>query len=164
MSKAFVKDDGESELEVENELDPLGSLPSDVKNYMTTEGFKRLKNENEVWLSKLGDQSENQKRVERRLQILQNLIDRAEVIAPENQPQGRVLFGATVTVQDEYEKPHVYSIVGITESDASMGRISWLSPVAKSLLQGKVGDVVTVTTPLGQQEIEILKIEFSPLG
>ena len=77
------------------------------------------------------------------------------------QPTDQVLFGAKVTVEDENQKRITYQIVGEDETDIDRRKISWLSPVAKSLLQKKLGEVVTVQRPNGEIELTIISIEYS---
>lgn len=157
------------------------------KNYVTQNGFKKLKLEIHellnverpkvvevvAWAASNGDRSENAdytygkkrlREIDRRLRFLQRRLDAAEVVIPENQSGDRVLFGATVTVLDESDVERVYSIVGVDETDAKHGKVSWMSPIGSALLQGKVGDVVTVKMPKGDEDLEILKVEFKPIN
>ncbi|MBL7684875.1 MAG: GreA/GreB family elongation factor, partial [Deltaproteobacteria bacterium] len=69
-------------------------------------------------------------------------------------------FGATVTIQDEDAIEKTYCIVGVDEINLEKNHISWVSPLALSLLKGQVGDIVTFRTPKGLREIEILRIEY----
>ena len=72
----------------------------------------------------------------------------------------RVYFGATVTVADESGVERIVSIVGVDELDPARGRVSWISPIATALLKASVGDVVTMRTPRGAEELEILAIRY----
>lgn len=162
MSKAFVKEDGESGDDLDLEIDPLANLPLGSKNYLTLNGYQAL-------LQKLNDALETRSSVpspalERRIQNLQRVLERSEAIDPEKQSGDRVLFGATVTVLDESGSLRQYTIVGLTEADAGRGRISWLSPVGKGLLQSRAGDVVLIKMPHGEEELEVKKVEFRPIG
>ena len=76
------------------------------------------------------------------------------------QPKDRVLFGAQVTVEDEDGKKLTYWIVGEDEIDVERRRISWVSPVAKALINAKVGDSVSVQRPNGETELCVIKIEY----
>jgi len=76
----------------------------------------------------------------------------------------RVYFGATVTVADESGAERTVSIVGIDELDPTRGRVSWLSPIATALLKASVGDVVTLRTPRGTEELEIVAIRYDALS
>jgi transcription elongation factor GreB len=162
-------------------------LPKGAKNYITPAGAERLKAElhkllvNErpslvqtvTWAASNGDRSENGdyiygkrrlREIDRRIRFLTKRLEIAEVIDPADparQETDRVLFGARVTVFDEgTERLRVFRIVGIDEADAGRGEISWISPMARALLNSKVGDVVTLRTPKGEEELEIQKIEY----
>lgn len=154
-----------------------------MKNYITPAGLKKLQDElkhlhheerpkvvNTVsWAASNGDRSENAdyiygkrrlREIDRRLRFLSQRLEAAVVINPVEQKSDRVLFGATVTVQDEDGKEHRYQIVGQDESDPKLGKVSWVSPIGKSLLQARAGDAVTLRTPSGTQELEIIRIEY----
>ena len=75
----------------------------------------------------------------------------------------RVYFGATVTVADESGAERTVSIVGVDELDPGRGRVSWISPIATALLKASVGDVVTMRTPRGSEELEIIAIRYDEL-
>jgi transcription elongation factor GreB len=74
-----------------------------------------------------------------------------------------VKFGATVTLEGEDGRKKKYSIVGVDETDVARGRISWISPIGTALLSGSEGEVVTVKTPRGEEDIEILEVRYEPL-
>jgi transcription elongation factor GreB len=76
----------------------------------------------------------------------------------------RVFFGATVTVRDRAGKQRTVSIVGIDEIDTERGYISWMSPMARALIKSREGDVVTLKTPGGVEELEILEVRYEPLA
>jgi transcription elongation factor GreB len=75
----------------------------------------------------------------------------------------KVYFGATVTVTDEAGSERTVSIVGTDEIDPTAGRVSWVSPIATALLRASVGDVVTMRTPRGTEELEIVSIRYDEL-
>jgi transcription elongation factor GreB len=178
MSKAFTKDNDEEDRE---DAAPLKELPG--KNYITPAGFKRMQDELQLivkktrpevtqvvsWAAGNGDRSENGdylygkkklRELDKRIRFLSKRLDAAEVIDPTKIKSDQVLFGATVTFEDEDGNQKTYAIVGSDESDLSRGLISWLSPLANALLRGRVGDVVTFHSPRGRQELEILAIEY----
>jgi transcription elongation factor GreB len=101
--------------------------------------------------------------IDRRIRFLQRRIDRAEVIEPESQSGNQVLFGATVTVLDEQDQTRIYKIVGVDETDGKSGKVSWVSPIGRALLQSQIGDLVVLETPQGEEELEITNIEFKPI-
>ena len=182
MSKAFKKDDDGGD-----EDDGAGTsatpLPVGSKNYITKAGADRMRAElkqlldvtrPEVvrtvsWAAGNGDRSENgdyiygKKRlreIDRRIRFLTKRIEIAEVIDPSEQKGDRVLFGATVTIENEEGQRHTYRIVGVDEVNPAAGDISWISPLARALLNARAGDAVTVRTPKGDQEVEVIKVEY----
>ena len=76
----------------------------------------------------------------------------------------RVFFGATVTVRDQAGGQRTVSIVGIDEIDTARGYISWMSPMARALIKSREGDVVTLRTPGGDEELEIVEVRYAPLS
>lgn len=193
MSKAFVKEDQDQEVDLDTSADDESDLDTDDepkfrsgKSYITNRGFERLKAELHellhverpkivevvAWAASNGDRSENAdytygkkrlREIDRRLRFLQKRMDISEIVVPENQKGERVLFGATVTVRDESGVQRIYKIVGIDETDAKVGKISWISPIGKALLQSKAGDAVLLQMPKGEEELEVLKIEFKKI-
>ena len=103
---------------------------------------------------------ERQGQVEAQIGDLEDRVSRAQIIDPTTLSGDKVVFGATVTVLDEDDKPHRYQIVGQTESDARVGRISYDSPLGRALIGRQVGDEVEVTVPSGDRCYLIEKIEF----
>ena len=184
MSKAFVKDDASIDGDEEESGSPL---PVGTKNYMTPAGHARLQAEfahlvkverPEVvsvvsWAAGNGDRSENgdyiygKKRlreIDRRLRYLSKRLDNAEVVDPRAQENtDHVFFGATVTVLDQNGDEYAYSIVGLDETDPGRGRISWVSPLARTLIRARLGDSVRFQSPGGLRELEIVAIEYRPL-
>ena len=79
----------------------------------------------------------------------------------EQENVGQVFFGATVTISDaESGIDETWQIVGVDEANASEGRISWISPLARALLKAREGDAVRFQSPAGLREIEILEIRY----
>ena len=117
----------------------------------------------------LGDLSENaeyhaakerQGQVEASISDIEDKVSRAQIIDPATLSGDRVIFGATVTLLDEDEKPIRYQIVGQTEADAGKGRISYNSPIGRALIGKQLGEEVEVTVPSGEKFYLIEKIEF----
>lgn len=188
MSKAFTR---ETESDFDDDEDPgLPPLPAGSKNYMTPGGFARLRAEltrlvdkerPEVvsvvsWAAGNGDRSENgdyiygKKRlreIDRRIRYLVKRLDLAEVVDPAARAQAegndQVFFGATVTVASHDGKARTVAIVGMDEIDATRGYISWVSPMARALLKAREGDVVSLRTPGGLEELEILEVRYRAL-
>lgn len=185
MSKAFVKEDGgdlDEDL-FEGEEEESDAAPRGTKNYITTQGLDRLKAElhelltvdrpkvveTVAWAASNGDRSENAdyqygkrrlREIDRRIRFLNKRIDSAEVVEPSKQSGDKILFGATVTVTDEDDQKRVYKIVGVDETDAKTGKVSWISPIGQALLQAKAGDVVTLKTPRGDEDLEIVSVRY----
>lgn len=163
-------------------------LPAGAKNYITPGGYRRLKEELEqlwkaerpalvqtvAWAASNGDRSENgdyiygKKRlreIDRRVRFLRKRLEQAEVVDPARRGAcDQVFFGATVTVSDDSGRECTYSIVGVDEADAGSGLISWVSPLARTLLKLREGEVAMLRTPAGVQELEILSVTYRELG
>jgi len=181
MSKAFTK---ETDHDDEDDTDLADALPASVKNYMTPAGFDALKAELRQllygerpkiveivsWAAGNGDRSENgdyiygKKRlreIDRRVRYLTKRIESAEVVDPAQQQQlKQVFFGATVTYAREDDSEHTVTLVGVDEVNVEQGRISWLSPVAKTLLKSRVGDTLELRTPAGVETIEVISLRY----
>jgi len=182
MNKAFVK---ESDDDSDDDLGPEAvRLPQGAKNYMTTQGYKRLRAElarlvNEErpsvvqvvsWAASNGDRSENgdylygKKRlreIDRRIRFLTKRLEAAEVVDPSQQPnKDQVFFGATVVYSDKAGEEFCVTIVGVDEAEPLHGRISWVSPVARALIKAREGDTVTLRTPGGVDELDILEVRY----
>ena len=87
-------------------------------------------------------------------------LEQAILVNPADQPADTVLFGATVTVEDEEGENRVFSIVGEDEADIAVNKVSWVSPLAKALIGHKTGDSVTWIRPAGNQLLEIIEITY----
>ena len=182
MSKAFTKEDSESEDSQDIELQ---SLPT-KKNYITPKGHARLKDELHVlltktrpdltqvvaWAASNGDRSENAdyiygkrrlREIDRRIRFLTKRLEIAEVIDPAQVKATKIQFGATITYANEEGLKKTMSIVGIEEIDPARGKISWISPLARVLLNSEVGDVVTFQSPKGEEELEILRLVYQEI-
>lgn len=107
---------------------------------------------------------ERQLFIDARIKDLSQMLANAQVIDPSILPHDKVSFGSTIEIIDlDTEKRHVYTIVGSIESDASKGRISYGSPIAKALIGKQEGDEISVTLPRGECEFEIAKIYYKPI-
>ncbi|MBO9725566.1 MAG: transcription elongation factor GreA [Novosphingobium sp.] len=103
---------------------------------------------------------ERQGQVEATIADLEDKITRAQIVDPATLSSDKIIFGATVTLLDEDDKPVKYQIVGPYEADARIGRISYNSPLGKALIGRKVEEEVEVTVPAGDKFYLIEKIEF----
>jgi len=103
---------------------------------------------------------ERQGQVEAQIADIEDRVTRAQIIDPTSLSGDRIVFGATVTLLDDEEKQVRYQIVGQTEADAKVGRISYNSPLGKALIGRKVGEEIEVTVPSGDRFYLVNKIEF----
>lgn len=103
---------------------------------------------------------ERQGQVEAQIAELEDKVSRAQIIDPKTLSGDKVVFGATVTLLDEDDKPIKYQIVGHAEADASKGRISYTSPLARAMIGKQVQDEIEVTVPSGDKFYLVEKIEF----
>src|SRR5205814_6239642 len=103
---------------------------------------------------------ERQGHVEATIADLEDRLSRAMVIDPTTLSGNKVVFGATVTLKDEDDKKVKYQLVGQTEADAKVGRISYNSPLGRALIGREVGEDVEVSAPAGDRYYQIKKIEF----
>ncbi len=180
MSKAFTR---ESDNDDDDEI-ALPPIVSTGKNYITPHGYATLRAELQQliavdrpkvveivhWAASNGDRSENgdyiygKKRlreIDRRIHFLTKRLDIAEVTdASVHYGGDQVFFGATVTYADEAGEERTVTIKGVDESDSSLNEVSWISPIARTLLKTRVGDVVKLLTPNGVQEVEVLSVEY----
>ena len=182
MSKAFTREAPDDEAP---EARP--QLPKGAKNYVTPAGHERLKSELKAlveverpevvrtvaWAASNGDRSENGdyiygkrrlREIDGRIRFLMKRLEVAEVVHLRDENRDRVFFGATVTYADRRGTQRTVSIVGTDEVDPSRGRISWVSPVARALLRAREGDAVTLSTPAGEEELEVLDVRYDTLA
>lgn len=103
---------------------------------------------------------EEQSFIEGRIEELEAVLGRAEIIDPTKLSGDKIMFGATVTVIDDDDKKHVYQIVGEHESDIKTGKLAIAAPLARALIGKKTGDVVEVNTPRGAQSYEVAQIAY----
>lgn len=186
MNKAFTKEpEGDDD---DDDSPGLPPLPAGTKNYMTPEGYKRLREELmslldverpkvvEVvsWAAKNGDRSENgdylygKKRlreIDRRIRFLTKRLDIAEVADPSaHHGNDQVFFGATVTYANGQGDERTITIKGIDEADNLQGEVSWIAPIARALLKARVGDEVSLVTPGGLERLEVLEVSYPKPG
>ena len=184
MNMAFTREP-DGDVEDDDDADAAApQLPAGTRNYLTPQGHARLRAELlglldverpkvvEVvsWAAKNGDRSENgdylygKKRlreIDRRIRFLTKRMDTAEIVDPSvHHGTDQVFFGATVQYQNQLGEEHTVTIVGIDELDPLHGKISWISPVARALTKAREGDMVTLQTPLGPEELEILAVDY----
>ncbi len=180
MSKAFTRETDQDD----DEDIGLPALPQGTRNYITPAGYARLRAElldlmdNERpkvvevvhWAASNGDRSENgdylygKKRlreIDRRIRFLTKRLEIAEVADPSvHHGRDQVFFGATVTYAEQDGTERTITIMGIDEADSLQGQVSWVSPIARTLLKSHAGDVLRLVTPSGVVEIEVLEVSY----
>ena len=189
MNKAFTREtDTDDDVEA---AEAVASLPAGARNYMTPGGFARLSGELDAlvkkerpelvvtvsWAAGNGDRSENgdyiygKKRlreIDRRIRYLIKRLDASDVVDPamprDDDLAGQVFCGATVNVRNSRGEERTLAIVGVDEIDTARGYISWVSPMARALLKAREGDTVTLRTPVGAEDIEIVEVRYEPLA
>jgi transcription elongation factor GreA len=103
---------------------------------------------------------ERQGQVEASIADLEDKVSRAQIVDPATLSGDKIIFGATVTLLDDDDKPVKYQIVGPYEADAKIGRISYNSPLGKALIGRRVEDEIEVSVPAGDRFYVVEKIEF----
>jgi transcription elongation factor GreB len=164
MSKAFTK---ESDDERDEPARTLPTLPPGTKNYLTADGAKGFREELERLLEQKrevtsgGDDAKTKLPViERRVRQLEENLRAAEVVPTPEQPWEQVRFGATVRVRDQTAEETRYRIVGVYEMDPDKDWVSWISPIARALLNRRAGEKVKIKTPGGERTLEVLEIGY----
>lgn len=172
MSRAFTREDDARDAVLPK---PVSPLPPGAKNYLTPLGAEKLRKE----LARLtdterprliaaaaeeggrgADAKEDLQRAELRIAYLQQSLSTAEISPPPPPPHDVVRFGAIVAVRDARGQEAKYRIVGVDEADFEKDEISWLSPIARALLNAQVRQRVTVQLPSGRSELEVTGIGY----
>lgn len=183
MNKAFTREP-DGDLDDDEDGSGLPPLPAGGKNYITPQGYQRLRTELlnlidverpkmvEVvhWAASNGDRSENgdylygKKRlreIDRRIRFLTKRLDIAEVADPSaHHGSDQIFFGATVTYANQHGDERTITIKGIDEADNLQGQVSWVAPIARALLKARVGDEVKLQTPGGLDTLEVLEVRY----
>jgi transcription elongation factor GreB len=179
MSKAFVKEEGGAQ---EDDDAARPELPAHGKNYISPAGYARLEAElrklvegerpevvkTVAWAASLGDRSENAdyiygkrrlREIDRRVRFLIKRLESAQVVHSAGRDTDQVFFGATVRLKSSSGEKSI-TIVGVDEVEPASGRVSWVSPIAKALLKARAGDSVTLRSPSGEEQLEILEVTY----
>ena len=182
MSKAFTKEDGDED-EASDETDEPSAKAKPGSAYITAEGFRALHAElDRLWkverprvtsevaaAAAQGDRSENAeyiygkkrlREIDRRVRYLTKRIDAVTVVEPSKEQEGRVFFGAWVTIEDEDGVSSTVRVVGSDEIDLDKGWISVESPLARALLGKREGDVCGVQRPKGPTDVTVMRIRY----
>ncbi len=181
MSKAFTKesdeDNGDDGLQ-------LPAIAPGGKNYITPQGYAALRAELltlmdeerpkvvEIvhWAASNGDRSENgdylygKKRlreIDRRIRFLTQRLEIAEITEPSvHFGNDQIFFGATVTYVDDVGAERTVTITGIDEANSALGEVSWVSPIARTLLKAREGDELKLVMPERVAAIEVIKVRY----
>jgi transcription elongation factor GreB len=165
MSKAFTREDDSDELPPPPRRS--SPLPPGAKNYLTADGAQRLHGELEHCLERRAriaadsaDAKLQVQKIDQHVATLRAVLNSAAVTAPPEKPWDEVRFGASVKVRDTAGEEFAYRIVGVDETDVDRDWVSWVSPIARALLNAKVGQRVRFRVPAGERELEILSITY----
>jgi len=188
MSKAFTRENDDAGDDDDDDVDAGAALPAGTRNYMTPEGWRRLRAElmelldverpkvveTVSWAARNGDRSENgdylygKKRlreIDRRIRFLTRRLDIAEVADPSaHHGSDQIFFGATVTYENRRGERRTVTIKGVDEADSLAGEVSWVAPIARALLKAREGDEVQVATPAGPETIEVIEVRYPAPG
>ena len=156
MSKAFTREDDEAPAAIA--VRPRAPLPEGSPNYVTPEGARRLAEERGV-LANAADHSSGEERQAAlsRLAELEARLAITEIVPLDPKPT-IVRLGVRITYESELHGRRVITLVGVDDADATAGRIAWTSPIARALSGHAKGAVVTVRTPGGEDELEIVAL------
>ena len=166
MSRGFVKEDDQEEIPI---VPPRADLPEGVTNYVTRVGMNELLTEKQMLIterSKLDYSSENEKRIalnliNAKLQLLENRIATAHVVKPNEQLHDEIRFGAMIKLKIRANNSiQTFQIVGVDEADISKGKISFTSPLARALINKKIGDIAILKRGHENLLFEIMEIAY----
>ena len=166
MSRGFVKEDDQEEIPM---VPQRAYLPEGVSNFVTRNGIIQLLAEKQMLVSdkdNLINANENEKRItlnyiNAKLQLLDNRIAEARIVNLKEQPQNEIRFGASITLKTEGSgNIQYFQIVGVDEAEISKGKISFLSPLAKVLINKTIGDKVIFKRAKEDIVFEIMDITY----
>ncbi len=166
MSRGFVKEDDQEEIPI---VPQRATLPEGVTNFVTRAGMDQLLAEKQALINEkdnLGTSRENEKRIalnhiNAKLQLLNNRIAEARLVDPSEQPQDEITFGAIVTLKNEKSgKTQTFQIVGIDEADIAKGKISFISPLARAMINKKAGDRIILKRDKDEITFEIMALAY----
>jgi transcription elongation factor GreB len=156
LSKAFTNEDDTGDEPVL--VKPVSLLPPGSKNLVTPSGAAQLRNELQRLIQV--ERPPLAGRTDQRIFYVQASLASAEVVNPPPPPHDTVLLGATVNVRESDGATSTYRIVGVDEADFDRGWISWVSPIARALLNARKGQRVAFKTPRGINELEIVGVRY----
>lgn len=169
MSKAFTRDENEGP-DIPDVVPTASVLAPGTKNYITPGGAQKLRNELQTLvevtrpeLAEARDDPDAKRqlaRLNQRIRQLEESLHSAEIVEPTAEATDIVRFGAWVSVREPNGEETTYRIVGVDETDADDNWVSWMSPIAKALVNRKRGDRVRFKFPSGEALLEIQEIRY----
>ncbi|WP_339649966.1 GreA/GreB family elongation factor [uncultured Salegentibacter sp.] len=164
MSRGFVKEDDQEEAPI---IPPRAALPAGETNYVTPNGLKELKEEEEKLTAEranLDKENETERRraqavIDGNLKLLRERISTARVLDPKEQPEDEVRFGALIELKQN-GNIQKFQIVGVDEADVKKQKIAFVAPIAKAVTGKKVGDKIDFKLGEETRKLEILKITY----
>jgi transcription elongation factor GreB len=169
MSKAFTREDDNAP-ELPAFPLPASTLAPGAKNYITPDGAQKLRDELQRLIENTRpalveaqddpDTKRQLARLDQRVMQLEESLQSAEIVPSPSGPADVVRFGSTVTVRESDETETSYRIVGVDETDIDRNWVSWMSPIAKALLNGKRGQRIRFKFPSGEETLEIVEIRY----
>lgn len=166
MSRGFVKEDDQEEVPI---VPQRAFLPAGVTNFVTRAGLDKLLDERQKLINErdtLNTTDDNEKRItvnyiNAKLQLLNERISCARLVDPKEQPENVISFGATTELRNvltgDIQK---FQIVGVDEADIAKGRISFISPLSRALINKHAGDKITIKQNREDIVYEILSISY----
>jgi transcription elongation factor GreB len=168
MSRGFVKEDDQEEVPM---VPNRAYLPDGVTNFVTPFGMNQLLTEKQMLIEErdnLHNANENEMRIalnyiNAKLQLLDARITAARIVNQNEQPQNEIRFGAIITLKTDASKNiQTFQIVGVDEADISKGKVSFISPIARVLINKKIGDKAVLKQATKDIVFEIIDISYSP--
>lgn len=164
MSRGFVKEDDQEEVPI---IPPRAALPAGTTNYVTPNGIKELKQEEEELIderSQLEIKNETELRraqavIDGKLKLLRERISTARLLDPKEQPKDEVRFGALVSLKQNGNKQK-FQIVGVDEADVKKQKIAFVAPIAKAVTGKKVGEIANFKLGDETRKLEVLEISY----
>jgi transcription elongation factor GreB len=166
VNKAFTKED---ETSAPAMVPPRAPLPAGTPNYVTARGLQKLKAEWKLLddertrldtMAPDDDRHRASAQLAARRSALEDRLTGATLVDVAKQPRDEVRFGARVEVRHADGALRTYQIVGVDEAEPTAGLIAFVSPMARAVLGQRVGDAVSVRTPRGEEEVEIVRIDY----
>ena len=166
MSKAFTSEETPDPPQLVPRRAPL---PAGSPNYVTARGLAALRSElaalqaERTHVDELTEDDERARALtalQARSQELEERITSAELVDTSTHAPDEIRFGAHVTVRGADDVERAYEIVGVDEADAAHGRLAFSAPLARALLGKHVGDAVTLRTPRGEDELEVVSVHY----